>query len=264
MLIDEGFKAIYLNYKIKEIVPFLKKLTPKDKEEIAALLKKHRNKKLSRNTISVLASLICCKAGNEYKDKSGYDAIPACFVDGFSEKYPPENTSFLNILFNSYYSVYHNRLMRILFQRLCFSGSFFSMGKNKILLSSVYQYSVEDEVVFPDVWMKIDLPSPQMHYLFLSSGLFNKYETLSGTAFEALLNKAVSDDFKVKELEIIINKKTSFEWTSVKRFTDRILKRINLITSCDITFRKLLITILSAVGKSVFNVKKPLELCNGL
>jgi hypothetical protein len=39
MLIDEEFKTI-LNYKIKEIIPFLKKLTPKDKKEVAAILKK--------------------------------------------------------------------------------------------------------------------------------------------------------------------------------------------------------------------------------
>ncbi len=44
MLIDEEFKTIYLNYKIKEIIPFLKKLTPKDKKEVAAILKKKINK----------------------------------------------------------------------------------------------------------------------------------------------------------------------------------------------------------------------------
>lgn len=36
MLNDEGFKRKYLNCKIKEMVPFLKKLTPKDKKEVVA------------------------------------------------------------------------------------------------------------------------------------------------------------------------------------------------------------------------------------
>lgn len=34
MLIDGDFKIKYLNCKIKEMVPFLKKLTPKDKKVI--------------------------------------------------------------------------------------------------------------------------------------------------------------------------------------------------------------------------------------
>jgi len=255
MLIDEGFKTIYLNYKIKETFPFLKKLTPKDKKEVVALLKKQNNIKLSRNTISVLASLIGCKAGDKYKDKSGYVVIPAYFVDEFFENHFLENTSFFNNLFNSYHSVYHNGLIKILYERACFSNSFFSMKSNKILSSAVYQYNTEEEIVFPDVWMKLDLSSWQMHYLFLSPGLFNKYETLSGTAFEALLNKTISDNFKKQRLEILIGKMVSFEWTTVKRFTERILKLINLITSQNIAFKKLLIPILSAVEKSVFNVK---------
>lgn len=255
MFIDEGFKTIYLNCKIKEMAPFLKKLTPKDKKEVVALLKKHNNKKLSRNTISVLASLICCRAGNEYKDKSGYDVIPVYFVDEFFENYFLENASFWNNLFHPYHSVYHNGLIEILYERLCFSDSFFSMKSNKILSSAVYQYNTEEGMMFPDVWMKLDLSSQQIHYLFLSLGLFNKYETLSGTAFEALLNKAVSDDFKKQTLGILIGKKISFTWRSVKQFTDRVLKLINLITSCNIAFIKLLIPILSAVEKSVFNVK---------
>lgn len=255
MFIDEGFKTMYLNCKIKEMVPFLKKLTPKDKKEVVALLKKHNNKKLSLNTISVLASLIGCKAGNEYKDKSGYDVIPVYFVDEFIENYFLENASFLNNVFHLYHSVYHNSLIGILYEKLCFSDSFFSMKSNKISSSAVYQYNTEEEMMFPDVWMKLDLSSQQIHYLFLSLGLFNKYETLSGTAFEALLNKAVSDDFKKQTLGILTGKKISFEWPSVKQFTDKVLKFINLITSCNIAFRKLLIPILSAVEKSVFNIK---------
>ncbi|TZF94272.1 hypothetical protein FW781_16780 [Chryseobacterium panacisoli] len=245
------------------MIPFLKKLTPKDKKEVVALLKKYNNKKLSHNTISVWASLFCCKAGNEYKDKSGYVIIPAYFVDEFFENHLPENTSFLNNLFNSYHSVYHNGLIKILYEKVCFSDSFFSMKSNEILSGAVYQYNTEEEISLPDVWMKLDLSSLQEPYLFLFLELFNKYETLSGTAFEALLNKMVSDDFKKQRLEISIGKKVSFEWTKVKRFTERFLKLINLINNCNIAFRKLLIPILSAVEKSVFNVKKPPELCYG-
>ena len=255
MLIDGVFEIKKLNYKIKEITPFLKKLTPKGKKEVAVLLKKYNNKKLSRNTICVLASLICCKAGNEYNDKSGYVVIPAYFVDEFFENHLLENTSFLNNLFNSYRCVYHNGLFKILYKRLCFSDSFFSMKSNEILSSAVYQYNTKEGMAFPDVWMKLNSSSLQMHYLFPSLGLFNKYETLSGTAFEALLNNTVSDDFKKQRLEISIGKKVSFEWTIVKILTEKFLKLINLITNRNIAFRKLLIPILSAVEKSIFNVK---------
>ncbi|CAH0264179.1 DUF6493 family protein [Chryseobacterium sp. Bi04] len=91
MLIEEGFKAIYLNYKIKEIVPFLKKLTPKDKKEIAALLKKFINKEWGHNSISVLAALACCKTKNEYENLSpGYYSMPVELIDELFESYVPE------------------------------------------------------------------------------------------------------------------------------------------------------------------------------
>ncbi|WP_284461491.1 DUF6493 family protein [Chryseobacterium sp.] len=91
MLIEEGFKAIYLNYKIKEIVPFLKKLTPKDKKEIAALLKKFINKEWGHNSISVLAALACCKTKNEYEKVSpGYYSMPVALIDELLEFYVPE------------------------------------------------------------------------------------------------------------------------------------------------------------------------------
>ena len=260
MLIDEGFKTIYLNYKIKEMVPFLKKLTPKDKKEVVALLRKHRNKKRSCNTISVLASLICCKAGNEYNDKSGHNVIPAYLVDDFFETCHPEKTSFLNNIFNSYQSVYFNSLIKIVNWRLRFSGSFFSRKNNGILSGVVYQSDIDAEMEISDVRMKLDLPSKKKHYLFLSSGLFNKFVTLSGTAFEALPNKAVSDDFKVQEVGRMNSKKVSFEWTFVRKFTESVLKLIHLISSCNITIRKLLIPIFLVGEKSVFNGKKPPEL----
>ncbi|PRA92782.1 hypothetical protein CQ046_23065 [Chryseobacterium sp. MYb7] len=97
--------------------------------------------------------------------------------------------------------------------------------------------------------------------LFLFPGLFNNYETLCGTAFEGLLNKAVSDNLKVNVLGIIIGKKIILEWSSVMRLRNRILKLIDLTTSYTTIFEKLLIPILSAVEKSVFNAKKLPELC---
>ncbi|MCJ7934812.1 MAG: DUF6493 family protein [Chryseobacterium sp.] len=91
MLIEEGFKALYLNYKIKEIVPFLTKLTPKDKKEIAALLKKMINKEWGHNSISVLAALACCKTKNEYEKISpGYYSMPVDLIDELFESYVPE------------------------------------------------------------------------------------------------------------------------------------------------------------------------------
>ncbi|REC48521.1 DUF6493 family protein [Chryseobacterium pennipullorum] len=82
MLIEEEFKAIYLDDKIREIVPFLKKLTPRDKKEVAAVLKKTINKEWGHNTISVLAAFACCKTRNEYEKRSpGYYAMPEGFID---------------------------------------------------------------------------------------------------------------------------------------------------------------------------------------
>lgn len=91
MLIDEQFKAIYLNYKIKEIIPFLKKLTPKDKKEVASILKKHINKEWGHNTISVLAALVCSKTKEEYeKMRPGFHSIPVELVDELFETDVPD------------------------------------------------------------------------------------------------------------------------------------------------------------------------------
>ena len=118
--------------------------------------------------------------------------------------------------------------------------------------------------MLPNVGINLDLPSRKRIYLFLFSGLFNKYETLCGTAFEAVFNKAVLNDLKEMKLGIIIGKKLSFEQNQVKGFAHGFSKLTSLINSCNIAFGKLLIPILSAVTKTVFNVKKLLGLYHKL
>ncbi|PTT35218.1 hypothetical protein DBR28_12525, partial [Chryseobacterium sp. HMWF028] len=259
MLIDEVFEVIYLNYKIKNIAPFLKKLIPKDKKVDVALLKKQNNKKLSQNRTAVLASLICCKAGNEYRNKSGYNMIPAYFVDELIENYLSEKAPFLNNLFNSYQGVDYNGLIIILYWIVYFSDFLFTRKNNEFLSCSVNQYDTESKVTFSDVLMKLRLASRQSHYLFLYPGLFNNFETRSGMAFEALLSKIVLDHLKVKEQVTIIGKKISLKWLVIKRFTGLFSKLINLIANCNAILEKLLIPILSAVEKSVFRGKKLIE-----
>ncbi|KAB1229730.1 DUF7825 domain-containing protein [Chryseobacterium viscerum] len=268
MLIDGGFMAKYLNYKTKEIVPFLKKLTPKDKKEVVALLKKQTNKKGDCNTISVWAALVGYKAGNEYKRRrSGYYSIPADVVDPLPETYVPvwigkfgnhkdvpENTYFLYYLFNFYQGVYHDNLIRILYRVPYFSDLVFAKKHKNKVLNTDCQYDIKNI----NVWMKTNISFQSVHYLFLFSTLFNKYKTLCGTAFEVIISKVVSYDFKIQNLETIIDKKISFQWTSVKN-TDGLWNLINLIVSNKSGFKKLLMPILSAVEKSVFNLKRLLE-----
>ncbi|CAI8911485.1 DUF6493 family protein [Chryseobacterium sp. IT-36CA2] len=260
MFVDEGFEVIYLNYKINGTTPFLKKLTPEDIIEVVVHLKKHSNKKLRHNITSVFPSLVGSRAGSEYKDRSVHNVVLAFFADNFFESYHPQNTSFLTSLFNHYHSVYYNRLIKILFWRPFFSGSFFKKENNKILLHVVYQCDIDDKVGFSEACIKLSFSSWQRSDLFLFPGLFNNSETLYGTAFEGLLNKAVSDDLKVNVLGTIIGKKTILEWSFVMRLRDKILKLIDLTTSYTTIFEKLLIPILSAVEKSVFNAKKLPEL----
>jgi hypothetical protein len=269
MLIDEGFKTKYLNYKPKEIVPFLKKLTPKDKKEVVALLKRHTNRKGGRNTISVWAALVDCKAGNEYKRRrSGYYSIPADVVDPLFEMYVPvwmgkfgnhkdvpENTYFLDYLFNSYQGVYHNNLVRILYRAPYFSHHVFA----KKYENTFFNIDCQFDMKYVDVWMKTNIPFQPVHYLFLFLRLFNKYKTLCGTAFEVIISKVVSYDLKIQTLETIIDKKISFQWTPVKRCTDRLWNLIDLIFNNNLGFKKRLMPILSAVEKSVFNLKRLLE-----
>ncbi|WP_374463391.1 hypothetical protein [Chryseobacterium sp.] len=76
MFIDGDFRAIYLNCKIKEIVPFLKSL-PKDKKETIALFKKYVNKERNQNVISLSAS----QAGS--KNENGYFFIGRFLFENF-------------------------------------------------------------------------------------------------------------------------------------------------------------------------------------
>ncbi|PQA96707.1 hypothetical protein B0A69_01125 [Chryseobacterium shigense] len=90
MLIGDELKAIYLNYRIKEIVPFLIKLSPKEKKETAVILKKFLNKDWGHNHISMLATLACSSTQEEYeKLASAYYAWPIHLLDELFESYVP-------------------------------------------------------------------------------------------------------------------------------------------------------------------------------
>lgn len=188
------------------------------------------------------------------------EEIPQLLVTISNKKELPENAGFLDYIFNSYHGVYHDDLISILYTVPYFSGSVMAKKYNENLSNSDYQYDIKGNVNFLDAWMKLNLPFQPVHYLFLSAGLFNKDRTLSGMAFEALINRAVSDDFGVCELGTVIGKKISFGWAPVKRLTDGLSALINLSTSHNLAFEKLLTAILSAVEKPVFNLKKLLEL----
>lgn len=188
------------------------------------------------------------------------EEIPQVLITIENKKELPENAFFLDYLFNSYHGVYHNDLIRILYLAPYFSGSIVAKKHNEDLSNAVYQNDINGNIDFLDAWMKLNLPFQPVHYLFLSAGLFNKNKTLSGMAFEVLVNKAVSEDFGVQELGVLIGKKVNFEWAPVKRFTDGLSGFINLSTSHNQVFEKLLISILSAIEKPVFNLKKLLEL----
>lgn len=171
-----------------------------------------------------------------------------------------ENASFLDHFFNSYHAVSENDLIRVLYTAPYFSGSLAARKYNGDLSCSTYQYDIKGNIEFLNAWLKLNLPFQPVHYLVLSAGLFHKDKTFSGIAFEALVNKVVSGDFNIQELGIVIGKKISFEWAPVKRFTDGVSGFINLSTSHNQAFEKLLIAILSAVEKPIFNLKKLLEL----
>ena len=188
------------------------------------------------------------------------EEIPQLLVTISNKKELPENAGFLDYIFNSYHGVYHDDLISILYTVPYFSGPVMAKKYNENLSNSDYQYDIKGNVNFLDAWMKLNLPFQPVHYLFLSAGLFNKDRTLSGMAFEALINRAVSDDFGVCELGTVIGKKISFGWAPVKRLTDGLSALINLSTSHNLAFEKLLTAILSVVEKPVFNLKKLLEL----
>lgn len=186
--------------------------------------------------------------------------IPQLLVNIENRKELPGNASLLDCLFDSYRGVYYNDLVHILYTVPYFSGSIVAEKYNKNLLNVVYQYDIKEHIAFFETWMKLNLPFQAMNYSFLSAGLFDKDKTFCGMAFEVLINKVTSDDFDAQELGKLIGKMISFEWAPVKRFTDGLSGCINLSISHKLAFEKLLISILSAIEKPVFNLKKLLEL----
>lgn len=188
------------------------------------------------------------------------EEVPESLLSIENHKEIPVNASFLNYFFNSYHTVYQEDLLRILYTAPYFSGSLIARKYNADLSCSTYQYDIKGNIEFLNAWMKLNLPFQSAHYVFMSAGLLHKDKTFSGMAFEVLINKVVSEDFNVLELGTIIGKKINFEWAPVKRFTDGLSGFINLSTSHNHAFEKLLISILSAVEKPVFNIKKLLEL----
>ncbi|WP_347219157.1 DUF6493 family protein [Chryseobacterium sp.] len=188
------------------------------------------------------------------------EEVPQSLISIENNKELSENASFLDHLFNSYHTIDENDLIRTLYTAPYFSGSLVARKYNGDLSCSTYQYDIKGNIEFLNAWMNLNLPFQGVHYLLLSAGLFHKDKTFSGIAFEVLINKAVSDDFNIQELGIVIGKKINFEWAPVKRFTDGLSGFINLSTNHNLAFEKLLISILSAVEKPVFNLKKLLEL----
>lgn len=166
----------------------------------------------------------------------------------------------LEHLFNSYHGVYDRDLIRILYTAPYFSGSVFAKKCNETLSNAVYQYDSRINTEFLDAWMKLELPFQKVHYLFLSAAMFSKDKTFSGTAFEAIILKIVSDDFDIDTLGIMIGEKISFGLVPVKRLTDALVGIMNLSSSHNRAFEKLLISILTAIDHPVFNLKKILEI----
>lgn len=181
--------------------------------------------------------------------------IPQLLVNIENRKELPGNASLLDCLFNSYHGVYYNDLVHILYTAPYFLGSVVAEKYNENLSNAVYQYDIKGNIEFFEAWMKLNLPFQSMRYLFLSAGLFNKDKTFCGMAFEVLINKVTSDDFDVQELGKLIGKKISFEWASVKRFTDGLCGLINLSNNHNLVFEKLLISILSAIEEPVLTLK---------
>ncbi|WP_276964002.1 DUF6493 family protein [Chryseobacterium sp.] len=154
--------------------------------------------------------------------------------------------------------------MRILYSRPVFQTLFSEERNSRLLLSSVYQYCIEGYVMVLNVEMKMNLLSITRLYLFLSLGLFEKYEACGSKAFNLLLDTVFSGCYKEKERKTVIHKKPSFECKPVKTPAYGIFKLIHLIIRCNTALSKLLFSILSAVERKVFNSKKFLSLYNKL
>ncbi|MCT2561326.1 DUF6493 family protein [Chryseobacterium herbae] len=172
----------------------------------------------------------------------------------------PGDAPLLDHLFNSYHGIYDQDLIRILYTAPCFSGSVFAKKYNETLSNAVYQYDSRTNTEFLDAWMKLDLPCQKAHYLFLSAAMFSKDKTFSGTAFEAIIHKIVSEDFDPGILGIMIGEKISHGLATVKRLTDGLSGLIGLNPSHNRALEKLLIPILIAIDHPVFNLKKILEM----
>lgn len=172
----------------------------------------------------------------------------------------PGDAPLLDHLFNSYHGIYDQDLIRILYTAPYFSGAVFAKKCNETLSNAVYQYDSRTNTEFLDAWMKLDLPCQKMHYLFLSAAMFSKDKTFSGTAFEAIIHKIVSEDFVPGILGIMIGEKISHGLVTVKRLTDGLSGFIGLNASHNHAFEKLLIPILTAIDRPVFNLKKILEM----
>ncbi len=188
------------------------------------------------------------------------EEAPQSLISIDNHKELPEKASFLDYFFNSYHSIDQDDMIRMVYAAPYFSGVVLARKYNWNLSCSMYQYDIKGNINLLNAWMKLNLPFQPVHYLFLSAGLFNKDKTFSGIAFEVLINKAVSEDFNIHELGVIIGKKMDFEWAPVKRFTDGLSGFINLSAGHNQAFEKLLISVLSAVQRPVFNLKKLLEL----
>lgn len=112
--------------------------------------------------------------------------------------------------------------------------------------------------------MKLNLSFRKIHSLFLSTGILSKGKTVSGTAFEAIIHKIVSDDFYIWALGKMTSEKINFGPVPVKRLIDKPLEFISLIFSYNRTFEKLLTSILATIDYPVYHLKKRLKTCDEL
>lgn len=168
--------------------------------------------------------------------------------------------SFLDCVFNSYRGVYNDDYIHFLYTIPYFSGSLFAKKYNETQSNTAYQYDGKGNAELLNAWMKLELPFQKMHYLFLSVGLLNKDKAFCGTAFEVLINKAVSDDFDLAIVGLSIAEKINFGLAQIKKLADGISDCINLSPKHNLALEKLIISILTAIKNPVFNLKKLLLL----
>jgi hypothetical protein len=187
------------------------------------------------------------------------DEVPELTVNIENQKEIPENASLLDYLFNSYHGIYQEDLIRILYTAPYFTGSVIAKKYNETLSNASYQFDIRGNTELLDSWMKLNLPFQEIHYLYLSAVLLNKDKTLSGTAFEALIHKIVSEDFDASALGVLIGEMFRSGMAPVKRLTDGLAGFTSLSSSHNHAFEKLLKSILTVIDQPVFNLKKLLE-----